>query len=253
MSTLVVLFALAGYVAVVDDRPPIFRAALMAAAFLLGRLLYRRTDLLNAVGLAALVILAFRPSEVRDASFLLSFLAAGTIGAIAVPLLDRTTGKYLHALDHVGDVTRDAAYEPRVTQFRLDLRVLSNWLESRLPDHLARFAPAAVIVPLRGALWAGDLILLSLTLQAGMLPLMARYFHRFSVVAPASNVPAVLLTGIIVPCGFAVLSASLVWPAFARWLGIPLSKAIGALLAVIHFLHAPHGSPTVSPRRRRHC
>ena len=42
-------------------------------------------DLLNVAALSALAILAARPSEITDASFLFSFSAVATIGAIAVP------------------------------------------------------------------------------------------------------------------------------------------------------------------------
>ncbi len=69
--------ALGFYVAIIEDRPPIMRAALMATIYLLARMLYRRVALLNAVSLAAVVILLFRPSEIAQASFQLSFLAAG--------------------------------------------------------------------------------------------------------------------------------------------------------------------------------
>src|SRR5262249_299937 len=49
-GTLLTLAALAGYVLIVEDRTPILRAALMAAVYLVGRMLFRRTYLLNAVG-----------------------------------------------------------------------------------------------------------------------------------------------------------------------------------------------------------
>ncbi|MCU1342250.1 MAG: internalization-related competence protein ComEC/Rec2, partial [Candidatus Acidoferrum typicum] len=88
--TLLTLFVLAAYVGIVEDRPPILRAALMATLYLLAQLLYRRMDLLNVAALAALGILAVRPSEITDASFLLSFSAVATIGALAIPWLEHT-------------------------------------------------------------------------------------------------------------------------------------------------------------------
>jgi competence protein ComEC len=89
--TLLTLFVLAAYVGIVDDRPPILRAALMATLYLVAQLLYRRMDLLNVAALAALGILAARPSEITDASFLLSFSSVGIIGALAVPWLEDTS------------------------------------------------------------------------------------------------------------------------------------------------------------------
>jgi competence protein ComEC len=71
--TILTLMALAAYVGIVEDRPPILRAALVAMLYLFARLLYRRMDLLNMASLSALVILISIPSEITDASFLLSF------------------------------------------------------------------------------------------------------------------------------------------------------------------------------------
>jgi competence protein ComEC len=48
-----------------------------------------------------------------------------------------------------------------------------------------------------------------------MLPLLARDFHRVSLAGPLSNIPAVILTGVIVPLGFLALLATIQW--FAHW------------------------------------
>ena len=227
--TLVTIAALGAYVMIVEDRPPIIRAALVATVYLLGRLMFRRTALLNAIGVAALAILLLRPSELKDASFQLSFLAAGIIGGIAAPWLARTAERYRRALDHLGDVTRDGAHAPRVAQFRLDTRAASNWLAARLPQRISRFAPSAIALPCRMTLRVWELIVISAAIQIGMLPLMAQYFHRISPVGLFANVSAVLLTGVIVPFGFAALSASAVWSAVGHAFG----RALGALIAAL--------------------
>ena len=96
MRTILTLTILATYVGIVEDRPPILRAALMATLYLSARLLYRRMDLLNVAALAALGILIVRPSEIVDSSFLLSFSAVGIIGALAVPWITHSSEPYLH-------------------------------------------------------------------------------------------------------------------------------------------------------------
>jgi competence protein ComEC len=241
--TLVTLTALGAYVAVVEDRTPIVRASLMAAAYLLGRLLFRRTHLLNAIGLAALLILLARPSELTDASFLLSFLAVGVIAGVAAPWLESSAEPYLRALDHLGDVARDGAHPPRVAQFRLDARAAVNWLSAHSPKAVAGLAAAIVTVPARAGLRLWELMVISIALQVGMIPLMAQYFHRISMVGFAANLPAVLLTGIIVPLGFAALCASLVWGALGHLLGRALAAMVGTLLwSVNWFARAPWAS-----------
>ena len=74
---LLTLLALAAYASIVEDRPPILRAVLMAAVFLCAKLIYRRMDLINVAAISALLILAARPSELIDASFLLVIFRGG--------------------------------------------------------------------------------------------------------------------------------------------------------------------------------
>ncbi|MDD5449427.1 MAG: DNA internalization-related competence protein ComEC/Rec2 [Candidatus Omnitrophica bacterium] len=67
------------YAVMVDSRPPVTRAAVMTLVFLLGRLLKREQDLLNTLGLSALVILYLNPNDIMDIGFQLSFLTVGSI------------------------------------------------------------------------------------------------------------------------------------------------------------------------------
>jgi len=240
---LLTIAALCFYIAIIEDRPPIVRAALMAAVYLLARVLYRRVALLNAVSLAAIAILLFRPSEIAQVSFQLSFLAAAIIAAIAQPLLERTAEGYHRALEHLGDVTRDASHAPKVAEFRLDLRALSAWLRSLLPARLAGHSDQFVVFPCRVALRLCELAVLSVALQVGMLPLMAQDFHRVSFIAPLANIPAVLLTALIIPFGFASLAVSTVWKGFGIILGRILGFLIATLAASMHwFARLPSSS-----------
>jgi len=77
LAALVTLAALAFYTGMVQDRPPVLRAALMAALYVCARPLFRRAEIVNTVAIAALVLLVWRPSALADESFELSFLAAG--------------------------------------------------------------------------------------------------------------------------------------------------------------------------------
>jgi competence protein ComEC len=63
------LLALPAYVGIVQDRPPILRAALMAALYLCARPLFRRVELLNTIAVAALILLIWKPSSLGDSSF----------------------------------------------------------------------------------------------------------------------------------------------------------------------------------------
>lgn len=234
-TSLITLAVLAAYVGVVQDRPPILRAALMAALYLCTRPLFRRVDLLNVVSLAAVALLIWNPSELRDSSFQLSFLAAGVIAALALPWLERSTAPYRAGLRHLGDVTRDAAHPPKVVQFRIEMRAAAAILASRMPARIASRANSLVITPVRVGLRLYELALLSLVIQWGMMPLLAQDFHRVSLAGPISNIPAVLITGLTVPLGFLTLAASLVWSRLAVLLAKLLGGCTAALLATVEW------------------
>ncbi|HEV2297113.1 MAG TPA: ComEC/Rec2 family competence protein [Candidatus Acidoferrales bacterium] len=226
LQTLVTLVVLAVYVGIVQDRPPILRAALMASIFLLARLLFRRVALVNTVAVAALVLLVAKPEELFDPSLQMSFLAAGVIAGLALPWIDRTSSKYRSALEHLGDVTRDRLHPPQAAQFRLDLRAAANALAARLPRCFAEHSASLFVIPSRAGLRLWDLFVLSFCIQLGIVPLLALYFHRASLSGPVSNIPAVLFTTLIVPLGFLALAASFLWIK----LGAALAKLAGILV-----------------------
>jgi competence protein ComEC len=241
--TIVAITALAAYTAIVQDRTPVLRAALMAAIFLIARPFFRRVDLLQTVSLAALILLFWRPSLLGDSSFQLSFLAVAVVAAIAAPWLERTTEPWLLGLRDLRDVTRDVTFAPRVVQFRLDLRAAASALAAWLPSSMEAAASTTVSLPIRFALRLWELFVISLALQIGMLPLMASYFHRMTLAAPLSNIPAVLLTGLIVPLAFITLAVSAVSMRVAAWGAWIVSRLVSGLLASVrYFADWPHAA-----------
>ena len=229
--TVVTLAVLAVFVAVVEDKPPIVRAALMAVVVLLAVQLFRSVALLNTIAVAALVILVLRPSTLNDPSFQLSFIAAGMIGALGLPWMERSSAAYRRALAHLGDVTRDAAHSPRAAQFRLDLRALAAWFAARLPSWLAPRATSLVTGPASLALRAWEVIVISSAIQLGMLPVMALYFHRVSLAGPLANIPGAILSALMIPVGYLALILGTVWSALGEFVGAGAQLLVGALAA----------------------
>jgi competence protein ComEC len=237
-ASLVTLLALAAYVGMVQDRPPILRAALMVALYLCARPFFRRVELLNTIALAALVILFWKPSLLMDSSFELSFLAAGVIAALALPWMDRTSAPYRAGLAHLGDVTRDIVHSPKVIQFRIEMRAGANWLAARMPNRLASRASTLVTLPVSAGLRLWEIVLLSVVIQWGMMPILAQDFHRVSLAGPLSNIPAVILTGLIVPVGFLTLLATFVWARLSLLLARVLGFLATSLLAIVKWVGA---------------
>jgi len=241
--TLVILLVLSAYVVTVEQRAPVLRAGLMTAIVVLGSYFYRRLDLLNSAALAALLLLIAKPVFVTDTGFLLSFLAIACIAGMAVPLIDRSVQVYIRALADWNDVTRDIGLQSRQVQFRLDFRDAAGLLTKRLGERTRRFAEELSARIARCGLRIAEIFLLSLVLQAGMLPMMARDFHRIALLGPIANSFAVPLTGVLVPLGFLSLALSFVVPRAAGLLAHPLGWLVALQERIISWIAAiPHGS-----------
>jgi len=241
--TLFTLTMLAAYVGMVEQRTPVLRAAMMAAIVVLGGFFFRRLELLNSAAVAAVILLAAKPLALRDSSFQLTFVAIGCIAGLALPWLEKTAQPHVRALRGWRDVTRDAAHEPRAIQFRIDLRSLALWLTSRLPQRLSKPTGDLIAGGLSLTFRVWELLVLTLALQAGMLPLMARDFHRIPLSAPLVNLAAVPLTGIVVPLGFLTLACGLVFTAAGKLLAVPLAWLTSLLLRIVQwFAHFPRWS-----------
>lgn len=239
-SMLFIFSLLFVYVSIVEQRPPVLRAAIMAAVVVLGRFFYRRLDLLNAAALAALILLVAKPSAIHDSSFQLTFVAIGCIAGLAVPWLDRTTQPYVRALRGWRDVTRDAAHEPKQAQFRIDLRALAHWMSGQLPQSLAKVTENSLVGSLLFSLRVWDLFALTLVLQIGMLPLMARDFHRVTLAGPLVNLTAVPTVGVIVPLGFFTIAGGLLLPVAGKLLAVPLGLLTLALMRIVQWFAHLH-------------
>jgi competence protein ComEC len=106
----------AAYAFVTDVGPPAWRAVLMLAIYLGVRLVYRERSMLNALGAAALGVMAADPKALLGPSFQLTFLAVLIIAAIAIPLLERTSQPYSRGLRHLDAPDFDRTLPPRVAQ-----------------------------------------------------------------------------------------------------------------------------------------
>ena len=240
MLTLTLLFA---YVAVIEQRPPVLRAALMAGIVVLGRVFYRRLDVLNSAAIAAAILLLARPLALKESSFQLTFLAIGCIAGLALPWLERTAQPFVTALRGWRDVTRDAAHQPLAAQFRIDLRAAARWISSRMPPRMATPTENVLVGGIGASFRLWELLVLTIVLQVGMMPLMARDFHRVTLSAPLVNLFAVPLTGIVVPLGFLTLGSTLLLPALGKVLAVPLGWLTLLLLRVVQwFAHFPRWS-----------
>ncbi|MFZ6006833.1 MAG: DNA internalization-related competence protein ComEC/Rec2, partial [Nitrospirota bacterium] len=154
-----------GYLGISDMSIPSIRSFIMITFFLSSLLIHRKGFWLNTLLFAAVVIILIQPDSILDLSFQLSFIAVLCIGMVA-------------------EQRKDGVMESWSKKNRSN-GVVEYWKKTLL--HYS-------ITPL----------LISLAATIGTAPLVAYYFHYFSLVSPITNL---IITPVI---GFVVLPLSLV-------------------------------------------
>lgn len=211
------------YAYVTDLGPPILRAAIMLSLYLLARWFYRDKFSLNSIGTAALIMLALTPNALFDASFQLTFLSVVVLGGVVGPLLEKSVAPYQRALWALPQKSIDLSLEPRLAQFRLDVRMIGDRI-AKIVAHLSRStlagaaASSTLVVSLRGSLALASLFLVTALMQVALALPMAVYFHRMALLGLPANMAVIPLTGVLMP---AALAAALLHP-LAAWLAKPV-------------------------------
>lgn len=195
----------AAYAVLTGVGAPVWRATLMLALYLCTRLLYRRKSVLNAIGIAALILLLVDPASLFGASFQLSFLCVLIITAVGTPLLERTTQPVSAAVKNLNSTGYDFALPPQLVQLRLDLRMVAERVQSFVGS---RVALPLLAVAARVLLLGAEFMVISLVLQVGFTLPMAYDFHRATIVSLPANILAVPLTEIALVACLAAIGTS---------------------------------------------
>ncbi len=209
------------YALVTGWQAPVIRSAAGLTLFLVGSYFFRRRRILNLLAAVAIAFLVLDPQQLFEPSFQLSFMAVGFLGALAVPLIERTSGPLSRGLAHLSELQRDRRMPPRVAQFRVEIRLLAETIQvwTRWPERLCQIL---VTFPTRIALFIFELTLTSADVRVGLALPMAIYFHRVSLSGLTANAVIIPAFGLAVPVGFVAL--------FTGWT-IPV-KAAAALLTI---------------------
>jgi competence protein ComEC len=211
-SVLTIAFSLF-YAYIAGMGVPIMRAVLMLSLFLVARLLYRDRSGLNATGFAALAVLTLSPMALFEPGFQLTFLALLGITGISVPLLERTSNPYRQALAHLESTAYDLSLDPKIAQFRLDLRLIAG----RLAQFFGlRLAQTIVTGAASGLLMLYELGLVSAVTQAAVVLPMRAYFHRAAILGLAANILVLPLAGIMLNSGVVAIALSYISMPFAH-------------------------------------
>jgi competence protein ComEC len=191
---------------------PVQRSFWMVTLYLLGRLLWRDRSSLNAIGFAALVMLAADPRSLFDSGLQMTLLSVIAIAGIVIPLAERTFAPLLRALRNLREIRVDPAFPSRIAQFRITLRLLAQHLRPLFGSFFAwKIFPLALRILLRIA----ELLAVSITIELFMMLPMAVYFHRVTLLALPVNMLIVPFLGILLPCALLTFATLLAAPSLA--------------------------------------
>lgn len=212
ISSLVTIAAVAGYSLLTGLHPPVFRASVMSAVFLLGPILKRRSDSLNSLAAAAVVILCVRPGDLVTAGFQLSF-------AVVLAILLLSDRVFLGLVAMLG-LRPDPGF-----------LTVGAW---------RRRIYRALEYPLR-------LFAVSVAAFIGSFPLIVHYFHYISFFSPLCNMVVLSLVGFIVPLGLLSGAVGLLSLTAAGAVNALNSSLISGLRAVVEFFAMRIGAVNMSP------
>jgi competence protein ComEC len=225
------VFCLWAYTLAVGAEVSVVRAALMFTLVALAPVLHRRARSLNALGGATLLLLVWRPQDLFDPSFQLTFLSVLAFIVISWPLIER--------LRDVGQwrPTSETPYPPSCPRAVRLLAEALFWSErewrrevdrSNYSYRLFKTDLAARLEKLhlqRVLRYAFSAIVVSASVQAMLLPLLVLYFHRLSLAALVLNIMVgALMAGLALAALAALLLSQL-----SGWLATPLFKLAEAL------------------------
>ncbi len=210
---------------------PVQRAFWMVTLYLAGRMLWRERRPMNAIGFAALVMLAVNPAALFEAGLQMTLLSVLAVAGIAVPAAERTFGPYLQATRNLWLLPLDPSLPPLAAEFRVSLRAWAELLRSITGRRIAyELFPRGV----RMTLIIVELLVTSMAIELLMSLPMAVYFHRVTAVALPVNFLIVPLLGILLPLALATLALVLTVPRIAMITGMALALLLRGVSALVH-------------------
>ena len=211
-ATMVTIVASFGYALFTGFATPVQRSLWMVTLYLLGRLIYRERNALNAIGFASLCLMVASPRSLLDSSLQMTLLAVLAIAGVAAPLLRGTIHPYGTAMRDLRLVAVDIKLASQLAEFRLMMRRVAEQMERAGNGWIAwRAFPWCVRFVIRFA----ELIVVSCVVELAMTLPMAVYFHRITIFALPVNLLILPLLVVLMPAALLTLLLLVVWPAGA--------------------------------------
>ena len=213
------------YALVTGFNAPCVRSAAALTLVVAAGFFFRQKRPLNLLAAIALGFLLFDPDQLFDSSFQLSFLAVAFLGAFATPLIRATSGPLGRGLGDLANPDRDINVQPRVAQFRIEMRLLVETAHGALKIPLAA-ARRAIVATARTLFFLYEITAISAVIQAGLALPMIVYFHRVGLSGLSANALVVPLMGLAIPVGFVAVFTGWAWVARFGGVLLALSRVI---------------------------
>ena len=208
---------------------PVRRALFMVVLYLVARMLFRKQQPLQAVGIAALCLLAIDPRALFDTGLEMTLLTVVATAGLVAPMVERTVGPYQAATRQINTIGLDPSLPPRMAQFRVMMRLFARHAATRLPGRPSAKKAACWVAGMVGFLLrASELMMMSALVELVMALPMAEYFHRLTLLSLPVNL-------LLIPLLTLLLPAALVTAGTAVLLGAKAALLPGcALAALLH-------------------
>lgn len=214
------------YTLAVGADAPVARAALMFTVWYFSYVVFRQATLLNTLAVSGLALLVWSPVDIFDQSLQLTFMCVLAIVGMAVPLLER--------LQKIGNwhPKTETPVPPNVPKWLKTLCETLYWSEKNWQKELSQNVWQCKLFksPYAEKLerwrlqklfrYVFEVVVVSVIVQAWLLPLATIYFHRVSLASIFLNVPVgalmaieslLAIIGIFVAQLSEILAAPFIW------------------------------------------
>ena len=218
---LIVLACALAYAAIVEGQAPVYRATLMVAFLVVGRLLDRGYSAANTIAGTAFIILLTDPEAIEDSSLQMTFAAVFAVVWIGMPANRWIFGWLREALNDFDDPSKDSELSVRASDWRVSRRI---WCERYgLPTWI-------VTLPRKVLLVVAESLVISLSVEVIFVIFMVESFHRLSPISPLINVPAGIITAVVTPLALSLIFLPAPASALAGWIIAALLRLMLTIL-----------------------
>ena len=247
LSLIITIFFLIFFTVLTGFTASVLRASIMGILTLLARILHRKSDTINNLGISSIIILIYNPYLLVDAGFLLSY--AGTIGIIFFSkkiedginkIITQKLKTFSQNIKENSTVKKvDGTNNENTAKEKNNNRIMIEVNEviddsTVIGAEANRKTGTTEFIEVLEKVVSYIVCSFSVTLSANIviIPVMAYMFSTISFTFWVSNILAGPVIEVVTIFGFIVYFISIIFPILAQFLGIVLNLLLTILLKI---------------------